>query len=75
MARELVGVVGVKERNVTNDQSELRQAAEQLRTSEYLIRDDADFAAIAEQRAAYRSCVDALANHLGKPTAVLVRQV
>jgi ion channel len=75
MARELADVVGAHARDVTGDQPELRQAAEQLRSSDYSIRDDADFAAIAEQRAEYRSCVDALADHLGKPTAVLVRQV
>jgi hypothetical protein len=47
----------------------------QPRSSDYSMRADADFKAIADQRAKYRSCVDALANHLGKPTAVLVRQV
>jgi hypothetical protein len=29
---------------------------------------------MAEQRANYLSCVEALADHLGKPTAPLVRQ-
>jgi uncharacterized protein (UPF0303 family) len=29
---------------------------------------------MAEQRADHMSCVDALAEHLGKPTTVLVRQ-
>jgi len=75
MARELADVVGLRARDVTGDQPEIRQAAEQLRSFEYSIRDDSDFAASAEQRAEYRSCVDALADHLGKPTAVLVRQV
>jgi hypothetical protein len=75
MARELAGVIGLQPRDVTGDQPELRQAAEQLRSSDYSMRADADFKAIADQRAEYRSYVDALANHLGKPTAVLVRQV
>jgi hypothetical protein len=75
MARELAGMVGLRPRSVSDDQPELRQAAEQLRSADYPIRADADFAAIAELRAQYRSCVDALASHLGKPAAVLVRQV
>jgi hypothetical protein len=29
---------------------------------------------VSQQRAAYRSCVEALADHLGKPAAMLVRQ-
>jgi hypothetical protein len=47
---------------------------EQLRSSGYAIR-DCDLAIISEQRVQYRSCVEALAAHLGKPSAVLVRQV
>ena len=74
MARELARVIGLRPSEVAGDQPELRQAAEQLRSSDYSIRADVDFVAIAEQRAEYRSCVAALANHLGKPTAVLVRQ-
>jgi hypothetical protein len=38
------------------------------------MRPDPDFAAIAAYRARYDSCIDALAEHLGKPTAPLVRQ-
>jgi hypothetical protein len=74
MALELARIVGLKPPNVTGDEAELRQAVEQLKSSDYSIRKEVDAAAIAEQRAAYRSCVDALAGHLGKPTAVLVRQ-
>jgi hypothetical protein len=75
MARELVSVIGLHPREVTGDERELRQATEQLQGSDYSMREDADFKALAEKRTEYRSCVDALANHLGKPTAVLVRQV
>jgi hypothetical protein len=38
------------------------------------MRANPDFRAIAEQRADYLGCVEALAKHLGKPAAVLVRQ-
>lgn len=74
MARELAGVVNLPPCEVASDEAELKQAAEQLRSGGYEIREEADFHAIAGQRAAYRSCVEALARHLGKPTAALVRQ-
>ena len=74
MARELAGVINLRPCEVTPDEPELRQATEQLRGAGYAIREDADFQAMAGQRSVYRSCVDALARHLGKPAAVLVRQ-
>jgi len=74
MARELARVVGLAPCEVGRDQSELRQAAEQVRRSDYPVRSNIDFAELAEQRSEYCSCVDALAKHLGKPPAVLVRQ-
>lgn len=74
MARQLAGVVNLRPLEVKPDEPELKQAAEQLRTSGYAVRDDVDFSTIAAHRADYMSFVDALARHLGKPTAVLVRQ-
>ena len=74
MARELAMVVGLKPKKAAPDESELRQAAEQLRGAGYTLREDTNFSIVAEQRCIYRSCVDALAEHLGKPSAVLVRQ-
>ncbi|HEY7006016.1 MAG TPA: ion channel [Sphingomicrobium sp.] len=74
MGRELAGLIGIDPCDVALDQSELKQAAERLRSAGYAIRDDADYAVMAEQRTAYQSCVDALADHLGKPNAPLVRQ-
>jgi len=73
MARELAGVISLKPCEVSSDEPELRQAAEQLRSSGYAIG-NCDFSAISQQRVQYRSCVEALADHLGKPSAVLVRQ-
>lgn len=73
MARELAGVISLKPCDVSSDEPELRQAAEQLRSNGYEIR-SCDFAIISQQRVQYRSCVEALARHLGKPTAMLVRQ-
>ena len=73
MARELAGVISLKPCDVSADEPELKQAAEQLRSNGYEIR-SCDFAIISQQRVQYRSCVEALARHLGKPTAMLVRQ-
>jgi len=74
MAHELAEVISLTPVEPGNDEAELRQAAEQLRSSGYTVRTDTDFSKMSEQRAAYRSCVNALADHLGKPTAVLMRQ-
>jgi hypothetical protein len=74
MARDLVGVIGLRPGNTGGDEALLKQSAEQLRSAGYRIRADTDFAAMASQRGEYESCVNALAEHLGKPTAVLVRQ-
>jgi hypothetical protein len=73
MARELAGVISLKPCQVSPDEAELKQAADQLRSSGYSIR-ECDLGIVSHQRVQYRSCVEALANHLGKPTAMLVRQ-
>jgi hypothetical protein len=73
MARELAKVISLKPCEVSSDEPELRQAAEQLRSNGYPIR-NCDFSVMSQQRTQYRSCVDALADHLGKSTAMLVRQ-
>lgn len=74
MARELAGVIGLAPAEVAPDEAGLRQAIERLEGAGYPLREAPDVAAIAGQRAEYLSCVDALARHLGKPAAVLVRQ-
>jgi hypothetical protein len=74
MARQLAEVIHLRPEDVTPDESELKQAAMQLQSSGYAVRDDTDLRVVSEQRLAYRSCVEALARHLGKPTATLVRQ-
>lgn len=74
MARELAHVARVKPAGSGCSEAELRQVAAQLREAGYALVDDLNFSVIADQQAVYRSCVDALAEHLGKPTAPLVRQ-
>ena len=74
MARELAKVINLRPVDASSDEAELRQAAARLASSGYTIREDLDFANLAQQRSEYRSCVVALARHLGKPTTELVRQ-
>ena len=74
MARELVGVINLKPIEVAADAAELRQAAERLDAAGYGLRPDVDYDAMAQLRSDYRSLVDALARHLGKPGTPLVRQ-
>jgi hypothetical protein len=74
MARELAGVINLRPVEVTSDIAELTQAADRLKSAGYAIRANMDLTIVAEQRATYRSCVDSLAQHLGKPAAALVRQ-
>jgi hypothetical protein len=74
MARELAETIGVQPKDTRSSQSELEQVAQRLRSSGYPMRANPRFEAMATQRADHMSCVDALAEHLGKATAVLIRQ-
>ena len=74
MAGDLAGMAGVKPIEVGADEAELKQAANRLATSGYPMREQVSFGAMSAQRAQYRAYVDALAAHLGKSGAVLVRQ-
>lgn len=74
MARELARIIGLRPAPASGDEAELRQAADRLHGSGYRLRATPDFAAMASQRGQYQSCVKALAEHLGKPSAPLVRQ-
>ena len=57
----------------TADETTLAQAARRLAKSGYRLRAKPDFARMAELRADYQGCVDAIAEHLGKPSAILMR--
>lgn len=74
MARELAAMVNVRPKETHTSTSELQQLSQRLETSGYSLRKDANFEAMAQQRADHMSCVNALADQLGKPTAVLIRQ-
>lgn len=73
MALELARVVGVRSWESTTDPNLLEQVAQRLGDSGYPLRGDVDFGAVSKRRSEYMSCIDALADHLGKPSAVLIR--
>jgi hypothetical protein len=74
MARDLAGLARVQPKELVPDEAELKQAANRLATSGYPMRGAPHFGEMLAQRAQYCAYVAALAEHLGKPTSVLVRQ-
>ena len=74
MARELAAVIGLKPVDSPPQEAELRELVPRLSGSGYTLRDEPDFSTMAQRRAEYVSCVDAIAEHLGKATAVLIRR-
>jgi hypothetical protein len=74
MAKELTAIAGLAPAETTTSKAELEQLAQRLATSGYPIRDHPDFIAMTRQRCDHMGCVKAIADHLGKPVAVLVRQ-
>jgi hypothetical protein len=73
MAREFVALINLEPADRPTSSAELAAAAERLRASGYRLRPDLDFEEIARERSAYQGAVQALAEHLGKPGAVLLR--
>jgi hypothetical protein len=73
MARELALVIGLPPKSVSPDEKLLRDVASRLTEAGYAVRRQPDFEEMARRRADYASCVDALADHLGEPSAVLLR--
>jgi hypothetical protein len=74
MARELALMIGLEPKEARTSAIELEQLEKRLASSDYPLRANRNLEAMAGQRANYMSCVDALAEHLGRSTAVLVRQ-
>jgi hypothetical protein len=74
MARELAETIGVRPKDTRSSPSELEQVAQRLGSSGYPMRANPSFEAMATQRAEHMSCVNALAEHLGKAATVLIRQ-
>jgi hypothetical protein len=74
MARELAETIGVHPKDTRSSPTELEQVAQRLDSSGYPMRANPSFEAMATQRAEHMSCVNALAEHLGKAATVLIRQ-
>jgi hypothetical protein len=74
MAKELALVIRLEPVAPLTLGPELGQLTDRLKASGYAIRANPNYLAMARQRADYMSCVDALAEHLGRPNAVLIRQ-
>jgi hypothetical protein len=74
MARDLAATISLDPVEAKTDQGEILQAVQRLADSGYAMRDIANPQTVSDQRATHMSCVNALADHLGKPTTVLVRQ-
>lgn len=74
MAKEIAEMIGVEPKRAETSPIELKQVAQRLGSSGYPMRAGANLEAMATQRAEHMSCVNALAEHLGKPTTVLIRQ-
>lgn len=74
MARELASTISVAPKETQTTLAELEQVSRRLESSGYALRSNPNLDAMATQRSDHMSCVNALAEHLGKPTAVLIRQ-
>jgi len=74
VATELAAMIKLKPRAIDTSPADLRDLAKRLTQAGYPLRDDIDFAKLAEQRAQAQSAVIAIAEHLGQPPAILLRR-
>jgi hypothetical protein len=74
MARELALMIKLQPVDGCTSKVDLEQLAQRLAASGYAMRPNLNLDAMAEQRAQHMTYVNALAQHLGKPTTVLLRQ-
>ena len=72
MAEELAELLGVRRERPDDVTPAMEQVAARLREAGYGLQ-DVDAKAVAHARAEHESCVRGLADHLGRPSAVLVR--
>jgi hypothetical protein len=72
MGNELTALVRLKPKPPRADEKALRDIAKRLRQSGYRLRPRPDFKALASQRAEAQGAVEAMAEHLGKPPAMLL---
>lgn len=74
MAKELAQIARLIPMESKVEEAELEQVANRLATSGYPLRRGYNLTAMASQRSEHMSCIDAIAEHLGRSTAILVRQ-
>jgi hypothetical protein len=74
MAQELTLDMGLERKEAATTEAELLQLTQRLAGSGYALRRNPNLLAMARQRSDHMGCVDALADHLGRPTTVLIRQ-
>jgi hypothetical protein len=74
MARELALMINVTPIPSKTQVVELQQLAKRLAQSGYCVAKATNLEAMAQQREQHMSCVDAIAEHLGRTTTSLVRQ-
>jgi hypothetical protein len=72
MARELAGLVGLKPSPAGAGAADLACLADRLRRVGYPVATSLEFDKLAATRAEQQGCIDALAAHLGMPTARLL---
>ena len=72
MAKELALISRVERTDAKTDQSTLHSVRDRLAEAGYPMSSEVDFPEMARVRTDYTSCVDALAEHLGKPSAPLL---
>lgn len=75
MATEIVMAARLEPKPPSAGKAKLAQAARKLADCGYRLRANPDFAEMAKVRANYQGCVDAIAEHLGKPSAILIRAI
>lgn len=73
MAEEIAASARLDPSPRSADEPDLALAARRLADCGYRLRDNPDFSKMAEVRAGYQGKVDAIAEHLGKPPALLIR--
>ena len=74
MAVELATMINLDRKVTATSVAELEQVAQRLESSSYGLRPDRNLEAMAKQRSEQMAFVDALAEHLGRPSTMLIRQ-
>jgi hypothetical protein len=74
MARELALLIGLDRKDSPTGQAQLQEVAQRLAGCGYSVREGVDFTDMATRRSEYASCVEAIAEHLGKPGPILIRR-